>query len=263
MIKFVPLASGSSGNCVFLDYDGVKILIDCGLSGSKTGKLLEDIGEDPHELSAIFLTHEHHDHTTGVGVLSRRYDLPIYLTEGSRKGFEPSAGRIKEENIHFIKANEFLSFKNMDIRPFSIHHDAKDPVGFVFYLGNKKISLMTDTGFVDKKMEDEIKGSDIYYLEANHDLEALKRGPYPLALKKRVMGKMGHLSNDQTAEILSDLLEGRGEEVFLAHLSDTNNTPDLSRITVDDYLTSLGLNTRKDISLSVANRYRPEKIVRI
>ena len=147
--------------------------------------------------------------------------------------------------------------------PIKVHHDANEPVGFVLYLGNQKISILTDTGIVDENMAYEIKGSDIYYMEANHDLEALKRGPYPYPLKLRVMSNMGHLSNDQSAEVLADALEGKEEKVFLGHLSETNNTPELSRLTVDNYLTSLGLDTKKDILLEVADRYAPSGIVEL
>ena len=131
----------------------------------------------------------------------------------------------------------------------------------MLYLANKKITLLTDTGVIDDKIAYQIKGSDIYYLEANHDLEALKIGPYPYNLKLRVMGKMGHLSNDQAAEILGDALEGKGESVFLSHLSTTNNTEELSKITVETYLKSLGLDTDKDIQLEVSKRYEPSRKV--
>ena len=130
-------------------------------------------------------------------------------------------------------------------------------------MDNKKITILSDTGLVDEKMAYEIKGSDIYYMEANHDLEALKMGPYPHKLKLRVMGTRGHLSNDQAAEALADALVGKEEKVFLSHLSETNNTPELSRLTVDNYLTQMGLDTKKDIQLEVCERYRPSKIVEL
>ncbi|MDO5048002.1 MAG: MBL fold metallo-hydrolase [Anaerococcus sp.] len=263
MSKFVSLSSGSSGNSVFVEHKGVRILVDAGFSGKKMEGLLAEIGEDPKNLDGIFLTHEHIDHVQGAGVLAKRYDIPIYANEGTWKGFIKRAKRLKDEHIKIFKSNTFLNFKSMDILPISIHHDALEPVGFVIYIGNKKISILTDTGFVDERMAREIKGSDVYYMEANHDLEALKMGPYPYKLKLRVMGKMGHLSNDDSASVLADALVGKGEEIFLAHLSETNNTPDLSRITVDNYLKSLGLDTKKDIKLEVADRFKPSRIVEL
>lgn len=263
MTRFVTLSSGSSGNSVFIDHQGTKILIDCGYSGKKIQNLMEQIGEHPKDLDGIFLSHEHNDHVLGAGVLSRRFDLPIYANEGTWMGFMPHAGKLKEENINLFKTNEFFNFKSMDILPIRTYHDAKEPVGFILYLDNKKITVLTDTGVIDEKIAYEIKGSDIYYLEANHDLEALKRGPYNYTTKKRIMSKFGHLSNDQSAEILADALEGKRESVFLSHLSDTNNTPDLSKITVDNYLTSCGLDTKKDIVLEVADRYKPSRIVEL
>lgn len=263
MSRFVTLSSGSSGNVSFLEYKGSRILIDAGFSGRKIENLLAQIGEKAKDLDGIFLTHEHNDHIQGAGVLSRRFDIPIYANEGTWKAFAKKAKRLKEENIKIFKTNQFINFKSMDILPISIHHDAMEPVGYVIYLGNKKISLISDTGIIDEKIAYEIKGSDIYYMEANHDLEALKLGPYPHNLKLRVMGKMGHLSNDQSAEALADALVGKNETVFLSHLSDTNNTPELSRLTVDNYLTSLGLDTEKDINLEVCERYMPSKIVEL
>lgn len=261
MSKFVTLSSGSSGNSVFIEHKKTKILVDCGFSGRKIQNLLAEIGENPKDIDAIFLTHEHIDHVQGAAVLSRRFDIPIYANKGTWLSYLPHAGKLKEENIKVFKTNNFLSFKSMDIIPISIHHDAKEPVGFVIYLGNKKIALLTDTGIVDEKIKYEIKGSDIYYLEANHDLEALKRGPYTYNAKLRIMSKMGHLSNEQSAECLADVLEGKKESIFLAHLSETNNTPELSRITVDSYLTECGLDTKRDVSLEVADRYSPSRIV--
>lgn len=263
MSKFATLSSGSSGNSVFIEHKGTKILIDCGLSGKKIENLMKEIGQRAENLDAIFLTHEHIDHVRGASVLSRRYDIPIYANKGTRLSFLPQAGKLAEKNIQLFKSNNFLNFKSMDILPVSIHHDAKEPVGFVVYLGNKKITVMTDTGLVDERMLYEIKGSDVYYFEANHDLEALKRGPYTYNAKVRIMSKMGHLSNLQSAEYLAEVLQGANESVFLAHLSDTNNTPELSKVTVENYFNSCGLDTKKDIKLKVADRYKPSRIVEL
>lgn len=263
MDKFAILSSGSSGNCLFIEYKGSKILVDAGFSARKIENLLKEIGKDANELDAIFLTHEHADHIKGAGTLSRRYNIPIFANGGTWKGIEKCVGKVKDENIRVFNSDKFLSFGSMDIMPIKTHHDANEPVGYILYLGNQKITILTDTGIVDENMAYEIKGSDIYYMEANHDLEALKRGPYPYPLKLRVMSNMGHLSNDQSAEVLADALEGKEERVFLGHLSETNNTPELSRLTVDNYLRSLGLDTNKDIFLDVADRHKPSAIVEL
>lgn len=263
MSKFCSLSSGSSGNSVFVEHRGYRILIDCGFSGRVIENLLKEIGENPATLDAIFLTHEHIDHIKAAGVLSRRYNIPIYANKGTWLSFLPKAGKIKEENIRVFKSDKFLNFKSFDILPIRIHHDASEPVGFILYLFNKKITVLTDTGLIDEKILGEIKGSDIYYFEANHDLEALKRGPYTYAMKVRIMGNMGHLSNDQAAKTLADCLAGKNERVFLAHLSETNNSPELCEITVDNYLRSCGLDTKRDIKLEVARRYAPSSIVEL
>lgn len=263
MSRFCSLSSGSSGNCVFIEHKGKKILVDCGFSGRTIEKLLKEIGEKACDLDAIFLTHEHTDHIKAAGVLSRRYDLPIYANKGTWLSLINSCGKIKEENIKLFKSNTFLNFESFDILPIRIHHDAKEPVGFILYLADKKISLITDTGIIDQQIANEIKGSDIYYFEANHDLDALKRGPYTYSMKRRIMGNMGHLSNDQAAEALADALVGKNEKVFLAHLSNTNNSADLCKLTVDNYLRSCGLDTNKDIKLEVCKRYEPSTIVEL
>ena len=255
------LSSGSSGNSVFIEHKGARVLVDAGFSGRRIENLLKDVGEDAKDLDAIFLTHEHTDHCQGAAVLAKRFNIPIYANKGTWKGFYPKTKNLKDEHIKVFKSNEFLNFKSMDIFPVSVYHDAFEPVGFIFYLDNKKISLVTDTGIIDDKLAYEIKGSDIYYLEANHDLTALKQGPYPHKLKLRVMGKMGHLSNDQAKDALADALEGKQEIVFLSHLSTTNNTEALSRITVESGLKELGLDTDKDIDLEVSKRYEPSRII--
>lgn len=138
MSRFVTLSSGSSGNVSFLEYKGCRILIDAGFSGKKIENLLGQIGEEAKNLDGIFLTHEHNDHIQGAGVLSRRFDIPIYANEGTWKAFSKKAKRLKEENIKIFKTNQFINFKSMDILPISIHHDAMEPVGYVIYLGNKR-----------------------------------------------------------------------------------------------------------------------------
>ncbi|WP_296113821.1 MBL fold metallo-hydrolase [uncultured Anaerococcus sp.] len=261
MTKFVVLSSGSSGNSVFVEHGGSKILVDAGFSGRQIERLLESVGEKPTDLDGIFLTHEHADHSKGAAILAKRFNIPLYANRGTWKAYLPKTKNLKEDLIKEFKSDKFLNFKSMDIYPISTYHDACEPVGFILYLGNKKISLVTDTGVIDDRIAYHIKGSDIYYLEANHDLEALKIGPYPYKLKLRVMGKMGHLSNDQAAEVLGDALEGRRENVFLSHLSTTNNTEELSKIAVETYLKDLGLDTDKDINLDVSKRYEPSREV--
>lgn len=261
MIKFASLSSGSSGNSVFIEYDGIKILVDAGFSGKIEKNLLEKIGVDINDIDALFLTHEHTDHVKGAGIISRRYNIPIFANKGTRLGFSEVSGKIKDENINIFKSNNFLRFKNMDIYPFSIYHDSREPVGFDFYLGNKKITLLTDTGNVDYDIVNEIKGSSIYYFESNHDLNALKSGPYTYNAKKRIMSDIGHLSNNQAGEILADVLKGDGEYVFLAHLSSINNSSELSYLTVSDILKSYGIDSEKQISLSVCPRYTPGDVI--
>ena len=149
MDKFAILSSGSSGNCLFIEYKGSKILVDAGFSARRIENLLKEVGKDANDLDAIFLTHEHADHTKGAGTLSRRYNIPIFANGGTWKGIEKYVGKVKDENIRVFDSDKFLSFGSMDIMPIKTHHDANEPVGYILYLGNQKITILTDTGIVD------------------------------------------------------------------------------------------------------------------
>ena len=197
MIKFCSLYSGSSGNAIFLSTDKVKILIDAGLSGKKIEKALVSIDENPSDLSAILVTHEHSDHIKGIGVLSRRYNVPLYANELTWSSMGDSIGNISMENIKYFETGEIFEICDLSIEPFPIPHDAGEPVGFNFYLGRRKITVATDIGHVDMELTGYMEGSDLLLLEANHDTEMLKVGPYPQWLKMRILGERGHLSMKQ------------------------------------------------------------------
>lgn len=261
MVRFCSLSSGSTGNCVFIEHNGVRVLVDIGFSCKRTEELLNLIKIDPHSIQAIFLTHEHMDHIKGAGVFSRKYNIPIYATKGTWLQFAKISGDLRDENIQIISQNGFFKFKSMDINAFKIYHDANEPCGFTLYLDDKKLTTLTDTGIVDTNMINEIKGSDIYYIESNHDVDYLKRGPYPITRKKRILSKFGHLSNVDCAETLSNVLRAAGEYIFLSHLSNTNNTIQLSYNTVSDILRGYGIDTKKDINLHISPALTPSSMV--
>lgn len=255
------IASGSGGNCVFVQSGKSRILVDAGYSGRKIELLLKKAGIDPRSLDAIFVTHEHGDHIAGVGVLSRRFDLPVFANKKTWLAMEKKLGKIKKSNICLFNNEEDFEFLDMQIRPFSIYHDAADPVAFVFKSAGSQISLMTDTGLVDDRMAQHIKGSDIYYLEANHDPDMLRSGPYPIMLKERIMSTFGHLSNVQAADLLGDLLEGRGEEVVLGHLSTENNRPELALYEIRSSIEKKGFIEGKNVFVRVAAPFEPSDII--
>jgi len=259
-IKVCSLSSGSSGNCQYIGTDRTRILVDAGFSGKKTEGLLSTIGVMADTIDYILVTHEHIDHVRGAGVLSRRYDIPILANKNTWIHMSKTIGEIKDKNIKIIDSNKDLLLEDLGIHSFKIYHDAIEPVGYIIYYENTKISIMTDTGWVDNNMKDKIKGSDLYLMESNHDVEMLKTGRYPWPLKKRVMSKEGHLSNMDAGETLSEVLSGNGEIVLLGHLSRENNTPSLAKETVRECLESYGLDTYEDIELDLTYRDRPTKL---
>jgi len=259
-INICSLSSGSSGNCQYIGTDRTRFLIDAGFSGKKIEELLASINVSPNTIDYILITHEHIDHVRGAGVLSRRYDIPILANKNTWIHMGKTIGKIAEKNIKILDSNENSIIDDLGIYPFKIYHDAVEPVGYIVYYENIKISIVTDTGWVDDNMKNKIKGSDFYLIESNHDVEMLKTGSYPWPLKQRVLSKEGHLSNVDAGEVLSEVLSGNGETVLLGHLSRENNTPDLAHETVRECLETYGLNTCRDIELNLTYRDRPTKL---
>ena len=253
-LKFCSLSSGSSGNSLLVETESTRVLIDAGFSGKQTEKLLLDAKVMPETIDAILITHEHIDHIKGAGVLSRKYNIPILANEDTWLAMIDKVGKIKENNIIVFKNDFDFSLRDVDIHPFSTYHDSANSCGFVIYKDNKKFSIMTDTGFVSQKMKNTISGSNLYFIEANHDLNMLKNGNYPYDLKRRILSTKGHLSNVDCAFTLGEVLSGNEENVVLAHLSNDNNTRELAYTTVDNYLRSIGMDTNRDIQLSLACR---------
>lgn len=262
-LRFCSLSSGSSGNCIYVESDRSKILIDAGFSGKQVEKLLDSIDVDPSELDAILVTHEHSDHIKGVGVLSRRYRIPVIANEGTWCAMTNKIGKIDEDNILIFKNDLYFGLRDLDILPVTTSHDSAEACGYIIQKGEKKISLLTDTGLYNTEMMDSIRGSDIFFVESNHDIAMLKNGIYPYRLKQRILSSKGHLSNDDCGRLLGDVLQGSGEKVFLAHLSSENNSPRVAFNTVNNYLLSLGLDTERDIDMTVAKRSYASGIIEL
>jgi phosphoribosyl 1,2-cyclic phosphodiesterase len=254
---FCSLYSGSSGNSIFVSGGSSKILIDAGLPGKNIEGALKNIGEDPSMLDAIFVTHEHIDHTKGVGVLSRRYDIPIYAKEPTWNSMSSTIGKIKEHNIKIIDSSSCISINNMDIINFKIPHDAASPCGYAIHADSKKVCIATDLGHFSEDVKNSVEDADILLLESNHDVEMLKFGPYPYPLKKRILSDIGHLSNEDCGKAIVDIAGDNHKTIILGHLSKTNNYPDLAYQTVLNILNESGLKLNKDITLSMAKRDMP------
>jgi len=254
MIRFCPLVSGSSGNSIFIETDGTKILIDAGVSGKKLEGCLEKLDVSGGDIDAVFITHEHIDHIKGVGILSRRFDIPIYATEATWQAMALSVGDIPHKNRRLIYKGENMAMNDMLIKPFEIPHDAADPVGYSIFAGDIKMTVATDIGHITETVAEAAKDSSILLLEANHDIDMLKNGSYPYPLKERILGLYGHMANAAAGKLLSDIMTNSLKQVYLGHLSHENNTPELAFHTVRDILCHNGIYVGQDLNLETANR---------
>ncbi len=257
--RFCTLSSGSSGNCQFIEAGNTRLLVDSGFSGKRVEELLKSINVEANSIDYILLTHEHIDHVKGAGVLSRRYDIPLIANEGTWEGMDKIIGNIKEKNIKLITSNVEFSLKDIDIKAFSLYHDANEPVGYNFFYKNKKISIITDTGRVNIDIEKNLKDSNLCLLEANHDTDMLLNGDYPYYLKERIRSEHGHLSNLDASMVLGNILKENGEKILLGHLSKDNNNPQLAKTTVDEYLKKIGMDL-KYVDIDLTYRDRPTRI---
>ena len=264
-VKFATIASGSSGNSIFIGTEYTKILIDAGLSGKKIQAGLSDIGVTGDEIDGIFVTHEHIDHIHGIGILSRRFNIPIYATEGTWKYMPSSVGKIKPENKIVISKEKDFTFKDLNIKPYAIPHDAAEPVGYSVMTDKFKISVATDIGHVTEEIMDNIKDCDLLLLESNHDIDMLKSGTYPYQLKKRILGENGHLSNDTAGKLLAWVIcqNSKLKNVFLGHLSKENNTPLTAFETVRGILDGYDIEIGKEFNLYLAARDKVEKLIEL
>lgn len=254
MVRFCSLFSGSSGNCIFVSDEKTKILIDVGLSGVRIVEALNSVGENPSEISAILITHEHSDHTKGVGILSRKFNIPIYANNGTWEGMRRDLGKIKAENVKLFETEKDFMIGDIGIRPFEIPHDAAEPVGYSFHIKGKKVTSATDIGHMNKTLLGELMGSDILLLESNHDVEMLKVGPYPYYLKQRILSNHGHLCNEMAGKVVSYLAEQGTRRFVLGHLSKENNFPELAYQTSLNALIEKGIEVGREVSLEVAAR---------
>ncbi|AGB42442.1 metal-dependent hydrolase, beta-lactamase superfamily I [Halobacteroides halobius DSM 5150] len=260
-MQLCVLASGSSGNAIYIASQERKVLIDAGLSGKETSRRLAQIDVDIHDLDAILLTHEHGDHLTGAGVIARKCKIPIYATDGTWQVGEEKLGKLTSSQKLIVKQG--FNIGNLKINPFSISHDAKEPVGYTVSSDGKKLAIATDMGVVTKEVRAEINDADLVVLESNHDLEMLKIGPYPWSLKKRVMGPQGHLSNDDAADLIVELANKKASRILLAHLSQDNNIPELAFLTIKNMLVDDGLEIGQDIELDFTSQDQISKLYQV
>lgn len=253
-MKFCSLYSGSSGNSLFVSSNNTKILIDAGLSGKRIQSALDTIAENPKEIGGIVVTHEHSDHIHGVGVLSRRFDLPIYANQKTWAAMMKDLGKIAEHNVKSFDFEKPFNIQDFQIEAFKTSHDAADPAGFVISDGKKRLGIATDSGMITPEMRSALCGCDLVVLESNHDVSMLEAGSYPFYLKQRIKSDFGHLSNETAGALALALVAKDTRQLVLAHLSQENNYPLLAYQTTARILTEAGVVLGGDVTLCVAKR---------
>ena len=262
MLNFCSLYSGSSGNCLFVENNSTKILVDCGVSGKKVCEGLESIDKKIEDIDAIIVTHEHSDHVQSLGLISKKYNIPVYANIETWQAMPTQSQKILENNKKTFNNDNDFEIGNLLIHPFSTPHDAANPCGFNIYSGKRKISIATDLGHMDNVILENLKGSSFILLESNYDPEILKVSKYPYILKQRIAGPNGHLSNSTAGKTIGCLIQNDLKTVMLGHLSKENNFPELAYQTVVEELIGQNIDTT-EISLSVANRNNPTKIIEL
>ena len=226
---FGTIASGSSGNCLYVGTDTTHVLVDAGVSCKRILAGLSSFGIDGKDIQAILVTHEHSDHISGIGVLSRKFHIPVYATCKTVGEIQRcrSLGDLSKSSFFAIEPGRPFNIGNIRVDAFSIPHDAADPVSYTFESEGSKIGIATDLGCFDDMIVHSLENSDLLYLEANHDVRMLQAGPYPYPLKQRILGSRGHLCNEMTGKLVSLLRSEHLKHVILGHLSKENNYPDL------------------------------------
>ena len=276
-MRLCSIASGSSGNCIYVGSDTTHLLVDVGIYGKKTEAGLKELDLSMGDIDGIFITHEHADHIAGLGVLSRKYEIPIYATQGTIDAIKDSSsvGNIPEGLLHPVCAEEKVIVKDLICNPMKISHDAAEPVAYRIQHGKKRVGIITDLGNYNDYTVESLREMDALLLEANHDVNMLQVGPYPYYLKQRILGDRGHLSNERAGQLLCSLMSDRPQAVMLGHLSKDNNLPELAYETVrvevtlaqkrdeDEGRREKGTGKVTDIPLYVAPRSELSPVIHI
>jgi len=248
-LQFSVLASGSTGNAIYVETDKHRFLVDAGLSGKQMELLFKQIKREVNQLSGILVTHEHSDHIKGIGVLARKYHLPIYANEKTWRAMEPLIGEIPTDQKFIFQMEQVQSFGSLDIQSFGVSHDAAEPMFYVFHYGQKKLVIITDTGYVSNRMKGIISNANVYIFESNHDVQMLRMGNYPWSIKRRILSDVGHVSNEDAAIAMSEVIGDKTNHIYLAHLSKDNNMKDLARMSVEQTLQSRGIVVHEQVEL--------------
>ncbi len=239
-MRFSVLASGSTGNALYVETEDQAFLVDAGLSGKQMTALFDKIGRKMDTLTGILVTHEHSDHIKGLGIIARKHNLPIYANDNTWQAMEPLIGKLSTDQKFSFQMDSVKTFGSLDIQSFGVSHDAVEPMFYCFHQDGKKLVLITDTGYVSDRMKGTIANADAYIFESNHDVEMLRMGRYPWSIKRRILSDVGHVSNEDAALAMDDVIGDRTKRIYLAHLSTDNNMKDLARMSVTQTLESKG-----------------------
>ena len=221
-MRFASLGSGSQGNATLIEYAGTRLLLDCGFAAREVERRLARLGVEPESLDGILVTHEHQDHIRGVGPLARRHRLPVWITHGTHRG--ERCGELPE--CHLIHSHHpAFEIGGIEVQPYPVPHDAREPVQYVFSAGAHRLGVLTDSGMITPHIEQVLAGCSALLLEFNHDPVMLANGPYPPALQRRVGGRLGHLNNEQSLALLAKLDHAGLRRLVVAHVSEKNNHP--------------------------------------
>lgn len=262
-MKFSVLASGSTGNAVYVESGDQAFIVDAGLTGKKMEQLFAKIDRDIKKLSGILVTHEHSDHIKGVGVLARKYNVPVFANEKTWQAMTPSVGNIPLDQRFQFNMETVQAFGTLEIESFGVSHDAADPMFYTFHENGRKLAVITDTGYVSDRMKGIIRGADAFVFESNHDVNMLQMGSYPWSTKRRILSDVGHVSNEDAAIAMSDVVFDKDTHIYLSHLSKDNNMKDLARLSVAQTLQSVGIMPGEFIHLHDTDAEEPTKLVRV
>ena len=256
-LRVCILGSGSKGNSTVVATETTRVMVDAGFNRRETYARLAKVGERTDGFDAILISHEHSDHVTGLRLLAIDWKVPIYITRPTHSAMTWDR---KISAFELFTPGEKFTVGDIEVTPFSIPHDATDPVAFTLESQGIKIGVITDLGYVHEVVKQRVKGCHCLIFESNHDLEMLKVGPYPWAIKQRVMSRHGHLSNNATADFLTEDFDGAAQVLVLAHLSETNNHPEIARLTAEQALVQR--TSGEDTKLHVASQTAPSPVFR-
>ena len=265
-MRMCSIASGSSGNCIYVGSDNTHLLVDTGISKKRIEEGLHELEIKGEELDGILVTHEHSDHIQGLGVFCRKYEIPVYATAGTIRGIEEchSLGKMPAGLLHPIEVDKPFPLGEIEVHPFAVSHDANEPCGYRLESNRRAVAVATDLGMYDNYIVNHLQNLDAVFLEANHDVHMLEVGSYPYPLKRRILGDKGHLSNELSGRLLCDILHKNLQHIVLGHLSKENNYARLAYETVKLEVT-LGENEFKgeDLHMFVAKRDEVSEILTV